>query len=805
MNINYIYKIESDKSFKYTGSKIELKEFEDDLVFYTPLNSYKADFALIDNTMNYDTKPDFFTGGTFGSYIKLKDYVKFDGRNLQTLGSQGRISFYLSVDKLHGSNSICLKNNLNGKLEAGDYSILIKVGSFSNTLVFSLKEDDTFETIKNYFLFNLDPSYNVELDLVNSVQDKIVLKSTLPNETVEVENGSQGFSLLGNCVVLESADNGSIPINDNTVLEFGNFKVIHTSKNLVSYLKFIISDGISYQEIEVPWNNDTTLDNIEVDFDEQVFYVFINGKLEKIELLNIKRASSNEDLIIRGTQDDAYRFDELIINNKIVNRTDFIPSDRQLTKYNTSKPFIDFYFNEAIEGMKLDFFDQKDCHACINDGGKFYYYNAGSWRSSDGSFSKTNDLYEFKNQINNFAFDNKDYFIRVYFDSDGVQNSYLDGFSFSVEDELEDKDGNTCAILVGEKEIVEENLLDKTLVIKTDKGTTEINFNDFREEYIDEPLLFTINDLIEFINSYYPFGINKVLKDSKNRVVLYSETLGEEAFISVSGNAAPIIFGQDLFSSGSNLKSGGVDYKEFFHKVRTYTGDDLLAIEATDEQILLFLKEALDYYKKFKGDCLSQHTCQLEGDWINGFEIPSVIERNKDIVDILFRPVFPIKFYGEELVGNSDDIVTLSMANYLFGANGGARLNGGIAQDYYISLMSLQDFKQTLGLNPKWEILNGKIYIYPSNIARYTKVSIIYKSAISIEEAINDSDIIKYVSGKILMLIGNIRGAYGATLSSGSVPAQMNADALYERGKTMVDTVYQTWETSQPPLGFFLG
>ena len=88
MNINYIYKIESDKSFKYTGSKIELKEFEDDLVFYTPLNSYKADFALIDNTMNYDTKPEFFTGGKFGSYIKLKDYVKFDGRNIQSLVSQ---------------------------------------------------------------------------------------------------------------------------------------------------------------------------------------------------------------------------------------------------------------------------------------------------------------------------------------------------------------------------------------------------------------------------------------------------------------------------------------------------------------------------------------------------------------------------------------------------------------------------------------------------------------------------------------------------------------------------------------------
>lgn len=117
--------------------------------------------------------------------------------------------------------------------------------------------------------------------------------------------------------------------------------------------------------------------------------------------------------------------------------------------------------------------------------------------------------------------------------------------------------------------------------------------------------------------------------------------------------------------------------------------------------------------------------------------------------------------------------------------------------------MGMQDFRQTLGLNPTWEILNNRIYIFPSQVTRFTHVAIKYKAPLSEEEAMKDPDIIKYVHGKCLMTMGNIRGQYSGTISSGETNLTMNASELYERGKNFVDEAYKYWSSSQPPMGFF--
>ena len=829
--INYIFKKESDiDKFTAEGTRIELKEYQNNLVFYTPLNSLKAEYALYDLTASYDEKPEIYTGGPFGSYVKIKDYLKFNGNNVQTLGEEGRISVWVGTNKMNGSSSASLLSKIpETGMPAGEYSLTVNVQDYpSATLTIDLSEGATLKDIKNKLVFNLDPRiYKFELDLNSKDETRLILSSTAYGKKISITDGLQGNNLL-DYFDIETPEFGSYPEEPITIFELGNFKLEHFPKEIegkkYSYLNVILSDGKNEQIIEFPWNTDPSeLDNIEIDFDKQVIYIFINGELVKIELLNVVHAPSNDDLILRGNS-DLYSFDELIINNRIIHRKSFELPTKQLTKYSTEKPFIDFHFSgkEYQKGMELKIEDQYNCHACICDDGRFYYYNASSWRHGDGDFSKSNDIATFQNQLKDFDFSGKDFFIRVFFESNGTEKAYLDGINFYVDENLlEDEEGNTPAILMGYKEWDpedKEDLIGKTINILTDKGKTTINFSlsDY-EEYIGEiteevsptgeELLLTLDEVIDYINSYYPDGINKIYKDSRGRIVLVSETKGEEAFISVSEGAVPLIFGGDAETSsrGSSPSSGAVDYSEFYHTVKTYTGDGLLAIEATDEQIQLFLKEALEYYRKFKGDNLSQYTCQLEGDWQNGFKMPSVIEKARDIVDIIFRPVFPMKFYGEELIDGQEDITTLTLANYLFSGSGGAHLNGGIAQDFYISLISLQDFKQTLGINPKWEILNNKIYIYPANVARYTKVSIVYKSPISVEDALNDPDIIKYVSGKILMLIGNIRGAYGASLTTGSIPVQLNADSLHDRGKQLVDEAMESWKNSQPPLGFFMG
>ena len=87
MRVNYIYKKSSDiHSFSSTGSNIELKEYMNDLVFYSPLNDlHRAEYALYDKVAIFDKKPEVFTGGPFGSYLKISDKYSFDIKNFDTI------------------------------------------------------------------------------------------------------------------------------------------------------------------------------------------------------------------------------------------------------------------------------------------------------------------------------------------------------------------------------------------------------------------------------------------------------------------------------------------------------------------------------------------------------------------------------------------------------------------------------------------------------------------------------------------------------------------------------------------------
>ena len=101
MKLNYVYKKESGNNFITNGSNIELKQYEDDLAFYSPLNDkYRAEFALYDKCATYNTNPEVFTGGPFGSYLKIKDSYSFDIKNFESVDNQYRLSFYLGSNKI---------------------------------------------------------------------------------------------------------------------------------------------------------------------------------------------------------------------------------------------------------------------------------------------------------------------------------------------------------------------------------------------------------------------------------------------------------------------------------------------------------------------------------------------------------------------------------------------------------------------------------------------------------------------------------------------------------------------------------
>lgn len=817
MRVNYIYKKESEaRSFSSNGSNIELKEYMDDLVFYSPLNDlYRAEYALYDKAAIFEKKPEVFTGGVFGSYLKITDKYSFNIKNFESIEDNIRISFYLGSNKLINNSTIGLRKNNDFPdtgLPAGDYSLTVNVDGYpTSTMVLKISDGSTVKQVRNKILFSLDPViYPFELNSANNETDLIVLQALYEGKTIKISDGLDGTNLL-KYFDIEPVEYGTAPNFDNTIFQFRNLKIEHVKNtengNAISFLKFTLF-GDENQIIEFPWNNNAiNLDNIEIDIDDNLIYIFVNGKIKVVEILKNKLIKNDTTLILSGDNDCQYSFDELIINKSCLHTKDFELDRKQLTKYTTKKPYIDYHFDgsDLKNGMSLNSVAQSGIHCCLCDNGNFYYYSTGAWRPASGNFNNTNDWYTFAEKIKEYNFSNNEFFIRCFFVSDGVINSYLDVPYFEIDDEIyEDKEGNTSAILIGTKEWsingepLKEDLTGKSLIITTDQGTSSIEF---------ETDFYTIDDVIKTINDYYPEGITKSSKDGEDRVILVSETKGKDAFITVSGDAAPIIFGSaGLTANGQDANTGTIDYTKFYDAVRNYTGSPLIPMEITDEQMKLFLKEALAYYKRWKGDEINQYTCQLKGNWKDGWEIPSVVENQKDIVDIIFRPIFPITFYGSDFIDNgTENIFALTIAESLFGGRGAVKNGQGITQDYYISLMGMQDFRQTLGLNPTWEIMNNRIYIFPSQVTRFTNVSIRYKAPLSEEDCLKDPDMIKYVHGKCLMTMGNIRGQYGSDLTTGEASLKFNADAWYERGKVLVGEVLDYWKKSQPPMGFFFG
>ena len=849
MNINFNYKIEkSPENFLNKGNKTSLIEYERDLAFYSSLGSKKAEFSFGDSTMITDGDVEFCKGGPFGNYLQLSDKVNFKSSNFISVGSKGRISFYIAPMKITGYHEIALVKNdsfpENG-LPAGDYSLTIQAeNEQAVSLNFTFTEETSFSTLKNRFLFTLDSKYPVSVDNNYTASGTIAIKSRYQDKQIIIDDGNQGTSLL-DYLDVKTITYGAIPTSSVELFLLGDISITAFPKKVsgvnTSYLNIKIG-SLSYETV---WEKSLgEFTNIEIDFDSSVAYIFIDGELSSVKIISA-RETQVVPLYLSGSSDLPYGFDELIINSNIKHRETFELSTVQLTKYSTLNPYIDYYFSSKFltKGFEIKTLsNSKNLSALICKDDKFYSYSAGAWRKVDGTYESSSDFYTLKNQIKDFEFKGEDFFIRVFFHSDGVTNAYLEGLIFITNDSERLVSGNdVAAVLVSNKlddsitiatsylendeEVFETNR--SKLIITTDLGKTEINLLDDENYFSTTKAVkalkvgetstssveytvykITPEKLQSLIQENYPLGIESVTLSEDNELILISETKGRDAYISVSGNAYSTFFNEN-FSQGTSFDLNTIDYTEFFNACRSYGGAPILSWEITDTQMKLYLKEALYFMKKWKNLNTSYYDCQLKGDAKNGYEIPSVIESANDIVDVIFRPVFPISFYGSDMLDTEQDVISLTLANGLLGGSTAGTFGGvsqNLASDYYISLMSIQDFKNVLGINPRWELLNGKLFIFPANIARFTKVGIKYKSPISEQEALRNMDLIKYVTGKCWMQMGVDRSnsTFGSNFSFGDGSANGAGDSLYDRGKVLVDSVLEEWkESATASLGIF--
>lgn len=808
----YIYKRESNPfTFWYEDQKISLREYQKDLLLYWSGEEDKAEYALYDKTPAYGSLPTISTDGKFGSFSKVASPLVFDGKNLESLEKNISLSFWVAADSVNGKYSIKLtkKEDFPDTL-TGDYSFGIQPRSEIQRQISLSLANATFKSLINKINFNLDPTYNVE---VSASDDNSFTLSSLTNNPFTLIEGADGTDLLS-LFDISVISHGTIPTEDIELVSLkGDNFVLSISHLTTGKLQFLISQGDTKKTTFVDWDNDgSNFDNIEVDVSQSVLYAYLNGTLEKTMLISpISRTPEETILIINGSEDNVYSYEEVILKSAVQHTEDFTPSDSQLTKYDTTRPYIDFYFsganltNDSLTSLTANCSD--NISLVLNYDGNFYYYSNGAWRTSDGSFNESNDSYTFADYFSEFTFTGKDdVFIRAYFDSDGDTEAYIEDIYLTLSETSVYGDGSqTAAILVGVPEFPdvdgepqEIELENKDLTITTDQGSTETTF----------PENLTLDEVVEYLNKLYPEGIAKIYRDSADRLVLVSETKGDEAYITVSGEAADILFGNNKNAQGVDEDKNTLeqDYEDFIEKVKDYDSQDLIPVEIDDDQIRLYLQEAINLYKKYRSDNINTYKIQLKGSPEEGYEIPAVVENQHDITDILFRPLFPISFYNG-FDNDLDDVISLSLVNALSGRGVATQsyYGNGLAQDYYISLMSIDSMEMALGLKPTWKVYNNRLYIFPNNISKYMTVTILYKAPIDPIEALRDPYIIQYVAGKIRMAQGESRSQYGSNLSTSSLQIQLNGDTLYQHGSELVENAIKEMKSNQQPLGLIWG
>src|SRR5574344_1987610 len=150
---NYIYKTYSDETkFTADGNKIQLKEYMDNLVFYHPCSSIKAEYASTDKTGEATSQPSIYDHGKFATCLKVSSPITYNYKNFETLNNKGTISFYTGVNELQGYcyQSILASSYPSAGLPAGTYSITIQVGNnSSHLLVITLTATTPFSEFKN--------------------------------------------------------------------------------------------------------------------------------------------------------------------------------------------------------------------------------------------------------------------------------------------------------------------------------------------------------------------------------------------------------------------------------------------------------------------------------------------------------------------------------------------------------------------------------------------------------------------------------------------------------------------------------
>ena len=803
----------SDESkFLRTNDRVELKEYSEELVFLANYDgTLDAQFASGEKTPTTTNNPeigDFDSFGLGGQHCDLKGSLVYGYESFTELNEEGQISFRLSpgFDNNYGEqtfvneepDTIAAPDNYKFKLFLDD----ALVGDFS----LALNVDDTKAEVFNA----LSTAISAYANIVYTADGLIKILSLVIGQKIEMKEPDTGLSLL---TLMGGVQEAVIPNAPTAEIEFfklapsdlshkNEISLTHTTDSHI-IIKMYDSEGVlKVDEDAGIWSNvSTKYYEFELSWTNGIGQLFIGGNLKHVFITRFARSNSLTELTLSGNDAvDYHKIDEVILRNKYGHNSDYTPAAVRLTKYYTEKPYIDVFFGN---GFKED--EVKDLMLTVSDLGTnfivkiantWYYYFSGAWRASDGTFSQSTSADIFETNFSGLFFnENYDLDIRIFFDTDGSYNVWVDEISIIVEVGDETKATITGSVfLTSPVDLSSDNLVE----ITTDQATQIV---DVSSAAIDNTAV-TLSEIKQAIDDAHVPGLAPAADDGNGRLVLRSLESGTDSLIAI--DHAPSASALDLIWDTEGSTDIGEDddaidedttFTELYRYIRSKLGAPLVPVELTDEQIDDCISSAIYNYNKWRNFKESIEFVKLKGSPSTGYDIPPIVGGEENITELVFTPRYPINYYD-----GRDSLMRNIYIQQIFD-NTNLVAN---AVDYHISLVSQKDLDILLNSEIRYEFINKKIFLFP-NPPTSVNVGIKYKTALTLSEITNNQQVKEFALAEAKIALGTIRSTFGNAIPGGDGMLQLNGSELKSEGLQEKQLLLEDWKKSTNVYEFIIG
>ena len=632
------------------------------------------------------------------------------------------------------------------------------------------------------------------------------MMSLVIGEKIHIEEPDAGLSLI---TLMGGVQEPVIPNAPTADIEFfklapndashkNEISLTHTTDSHI-LIKMYDSNGVlKVDEDAGIWSNiSTKYYEFELSWNNGIGQLFLGGNLKHVFITGFLRSESLTELVLSGNDNtDYHKIDEVILRNVYGHNTDYTPATVRLTKYYTEKPYIDVFFGN---GFKED--EVKDLILTVSDLGTnfivkiantWYYYFSGAWRASDGTFSQSSsaDVFE-ANFADLFFNENYDLDIRIFFDTDGSYNVWIDEISIIVE-----VGDETKATITGRVFLTAP--VDNLIEITTDKATQIVNV---ASAAID-PTQATLAEIKQAIDDAQVPGLAPAADDGNGRLVLRSLESGTDSLIAIdhatSSSALDLIWdteGSTDIGEDDDAIDEDTTFTELYRYIRSKLGAPLVPVELTDEQIDDCISSAIYNYNKWRNFKESIEFAQLKGNPSTGYDIPIIVGGEENITELVFTPRYPINYYD-----GRDSLMRNIYIQQIFD-NTNLVAN---AVDYHISLVSQQDLDILLNSAIRYEFINKKIFLYP-NPPTSVNVGIKYKTALTLSEITNNQQVKEFALAEAKIALGTIRSTFGNAIPGGDGMLQLNGSELKAEGTQEKQLLLEDWKKSTNVYEFIIG